>query len=329
MKYKISAFAVSMFMVASVITGVAIAADSTSTSQTTATGNGFRISPVREEMTIEKGKSDTATLTVQNPTSGPITAKIVVNDFEAATDETGQPRIIFDTDKSAPGNSFKSLVGDLGTVSLPANGQKDVKVVITVPGDASPGGYYGAVRFVPENEADKNVSLSASVGTIFLVTVPGNLTENLQLVEFTAAKNSSTGRFFINSGEMSIVTRLRNTGNIHVKPFGHVQIMDRSGKVIEEYEFNNTEPKSNVLPNTTRKFEDKLKNQKWIGKYTISANLGYGTSGSLITAKNTFWVIPLWLIIVVVSVLVLILIGAFLLYRKIATKSKHKTGSRR
>ena len=51
-----------------------------------------------------------------------------------------------------------------------------------------------------KKEPIKRGSFSASVGTIFLVRVPGNLTEKLDLVQFTAAKNGGNGRFFINSG---------------------------------------------------------------------------------------------------------------------------------
>ena len=289
-------------------------------------GNGFVVSPVRSELTLEPGKSETVILTVENVTGAATVAKPIVNDFEPSANESGQPKIILDESKSASGNSFKSLVGSLPSVQLAAGEKKNLPVKIVIPGNANAGGYYGAIRFISDNgtDADKNLSLSASVGTIFLVRVPGNLTEALQLVEFTAAKNGSTGRLFINTGDMTIVTRLKNTGNIHVKPFGKVQITDGSGKVVEEYEFNNTEPRANILPNSTRKFEDQLKNKKWIGKYTITANLGYGTGGSLITAKNSFWIIPMWVVIVAGAALVLVLVGGFFLYRKLSTGSKHK-----
>ncbi|MFO0882386.1 MAG: hypothetical protein U0491_02965 [Candidatus Saccharimonadales bacterium] len=293
-------------------------------------GNGFVVSPVRSELTLDPGKSQVVTLTVENATGGVTTAKAIVNDFEPSGDENGQPRILLD-DKAAPSNSFKSLVGNIPNTTLNPGEKKNIDVRITVPGNANAGGYYGAIRFVSDNGSsnDKNVALSASVGTIFLVRVTGSLTESLQLVEFTAAKNSDPGRFFINSGKMSIITRLKNTGNIHVKPFGRVQVTDRSGKIVQEYEFNNTDPRANVLPNSTRKFEDQLKNQNWIGKYTITANLGYGTSGSLITAKNTFWVIPAWSIAVLAGIVVLFLVLGFFIYRKLSTRSKHTAKVRR
>lgn len=294
-------------------------------------GNGFVVSPVRSELTIDPGKSETVTLTVENVTGVKTTAKPIVNDFEASQSENGQPRIILDETKSAPSNSFKSLIGNLPTIELNPGEKKTMPIKISVPNNAGAGGYYGAVRFIADNQQgnDKNVALSASVGTIFLVKVPGNLTESMQLVEFTAAKNGSTGRFFVNSGDMTVVTRLKNTGNIHVKPFGRVQLTDRSGKIIEEFELNNTEPRSNVLPNSTRKFEDKLTNSKWIGKYTITANIGYGTSGSLITAKTSFWVIPSWVLIAGGVLLVVLIVGGYLLYRKLSSGAKHKAKVRR
>jgi hypothetical protein len=160
------------------------------------------------------------------------------------------------------------------------------------------------------------------------VTVPGNLKENMTIIEFTAAKNDSNGRIFINSGKMSMIVRLKNTGNIHVKPFGTIQV-SKGNQVIEEYELNNTDPRANVLPNSTRKFKDNLKNQKWIGKYTITANIGYGSSGGLITAKTYFWVIPTWFVIAAAALIVAIIAIAFILYRKYKTKNFHKTHRRR
>ncbi len=321
MKHKrVLSFAATLVLAGSFIAGVAVAQDS---------GNGFQISPVRVELTIAPGNSEKTTITASNPTSQSINAAVVVNDFEAAADETGQPRVIFETDKTAPGNSFKSLVGDLGTVDIPAGGKVDIPVTVTVPDNASPGGYYGAIRLEPTAEADKNINLSASVGTLFLVTVPGDLTESLELVEFATARDDSTSRIFVNGSEIQVVTRLKNTGNIHVKPFGRVQVADSKGNVIEQYEFNNTEPKANVLPNSTRKFTDTLTNKYSLGKYTVTANLGYGSAGNLITAKNTFWVIPVWFIVVAVALLLVIIVGAFLIYRKLRQNRKHKVNPRR
>ena len=296
------------------------------------TSSGFRISPVIVEKTVDAGSSTEAEISIYNPTAVQVTAKIVANDFESSIDESGQPRIIFDTDKNATANSFKALVGDLGSVDIPANSYVKVPVLITVPQNSSPGGYYGVVRVesVTNSSDSSNVNLNASVGTIFMVTVPGAINESLSITEFTAAKDGSNGRFFIGGGDkIQIVTRLTNNGNIHVKPFGRIQILDSKGNSVEQFEFNDREPKANVLPNSTRKFVNDLEYSNFFGKYTITANLGYGNDGNLLTANNTFWVVPLWLVIVAGAFLIVLIVIAILIFKALSKRKNHKIKHRR
>lgn len=308
----------------------AIASSSATQAQTTGgSGNGFRISPVRYEVFMNRGDQQVFKLQVENPTNVPIDAQVLVNDFTSGDKENGEPKIYYDAATSAEGNSFKSIASAPDSVNIPPNSKVSLDVTLKTTANTGPGGYYGVVRVVPKNQDQQNVSLAASVGTIFLVRVEGQLTEKLDLVQFSAAKNGSNGRFFINSGKMSIVTRLKNNGNIHVKPYGRVTVTDRSGKTVEAYEFNSEEPAANILPNSTRKFEDKLKNQTWFGKYTVTANLGYGTGGSLITAKTSFWVVPAWMVVVFGVILVAAAVAGFLLYRKFSTKTHRPVRPRR
>ena len=113
-------------------------------------GNGFRISPVRSEFTIEKGKSQTFTITLENPSSTALKAHPVVNDFIASEDEGGEPRLILDPDTVLPRNDFKRLVSPLDDVIIPGNQRKEIKVTISVPSYAEAGGYYGEIRYIPE-----------------------------------------------------------------------------------------------------------------------------------------------------------------------------------
>lgn len=296
-------------------------------------GNGFRISPVRSEYTIEKGKSDTLTITLENPSDGAITAKAVANDFIASEDESGEPRLILDDSVPAPKNSFKKLVNGLADVNLGPREKKDLTVTISVPEDASAGGYYGAVRFEPQLGAtdasgQANVGLTASVGTIVLVRVPGNLTERLDLVQISAATKQDdkyNAKSFFTSGDVAIMTRLKNSGDIHVKPFGKVQVKNMFGKVVNEFEFNNTEPRANILPDSTRKFGNDLPKLRWFGRYTVEANLGYSDGGGdLITARASFWYIPTVLLFLILFLLLAIVGGIYWLVRKQQARKQHK-----
>jgi hypothetical protein len=284
--------------------------------------NGFRISPLRNELTIEKGKTQTVNVSVENPSSINFKAKAVVNDFLASVNEDGQPELLLDG-SFAPTHSLKRLVTDPPIVSFGPNERKEIQISISIPINAAAGGYYGAVRFLPADAKNSaNVSLTASVGSLFLVNVPGNIKEHLTLEQFGAATNGKV-KNLITSGSVSIVTRLKNDGDTHEKPFGKIQVKNSKGKVIAEQEINNIEPQSNILPSSIRKFETKIPNTKWLGHYTVTAGYGYTPSnGELITAKTSFWYIPLWLVAVFMTAVVSVMFIAYFAYRSFHNRHK-------
>lgn len=294
--------------------------------------NGFRISPVRTEYNIDKGKSVTLTVTIENLTDAPTTATPIINDFVASDKEDGEPLLILDNNTAAPRNSFKSLVKLPAAVQLGARQKKDVPFTIAVPANAGSGGYYGAIRFLPSGTGpgDSNVGLTASVGSIVLVTVPGSLTQKLALVSLGAGIKDVPRSFITSGNNLTVITRLKNTGDIHVKPFGKVLVKDMFGKTIKEFEFNSKEPRDNVLPDSTRKFVDDLPKRRWFGRYTIEANIGFAQgSGDLISATATFWYLPDWFLVVLLILLVALATGIYFLVRLIRSKRKRRASRRR
>lgn len=301
--------------------------------QTSQSGNGFRISPVRHAPTIEKGKSDVLKLTLENPADVPVTARVIINDFVASDKEDGEPRLILDENAPAPKNSFKTLVSPIGDIQLKPKEKKELSITIKVSKDANSGGYYGAVRFVPvtPNSGQGNVGLSASVGTIVLVRVPGDLTERLDLLELTAGQNGHA-KSFISRGDVSVITRLKNEGDIHVKPFGKVTVKNMFGRVIYEGEFNTSQTedaRATILPGSTRKFENNLGKKNLLGRYTIEANLGISQgSGDIVSSETSFWYLPMWAIIVLLLILVGLAVGGYLIYRRLSSPH-NRHGARR
>lgn len=317
----ITALSVALGIVAIGISSVA----AQSNNQSNSVANGFRISPVRSEFTIDKGRSQTITVTVENPTDIATTAKAVVNDFVSSDDETGTPRLILDETVQSPKNSFKSLVGSIPDLELGPKQKKDVDVKLSIPANANAGGYYGAIRFLPSNGTQQgNVGLTASVGTIVLVTVPGNLVEKVNLLQLSAAQNGKAKRLFT-SGDVQILTRLKNDGDIHLKPFGRIEVKNMFGKSVSTFEFNNTDPRANVLPGSVRKFVNDISETKMLGRYTVTANLGYSQgSGDLISAKASFWYLPAWSLAVLLAILVALSAGIYFLLRKFRPAPNHR-----
>ncbi len=278
--------------------------------QTTSAGNAIKVAPVRTDLTIQPGQSRQVSITLQNLTNATVQYAAIVNDFVAGSGESGQPALILDANKFAPSHSLKRYIAPIPNVTVGGGQSKDVTVSITIPKDAAAGGYYGAVRFAPAGSIDptKNVTLSASVGSLILVKVPGDIKENVTLASFdvrTDPEATSGSSFFTSNKNLYAVARFKNTGNVHEQPFGKV-VLKRGSKVLQTVEINNTDPRGNVLPDSIRRFSVKLDKVGLWGKYTVEGNFGYGSSGQLVSGASTFYVFPLTYILIGLGILLLI-----------------------
>lgn len=294
-----AAFLLTAACVFSGLTGIVSAA--------TSSGNGMQVSPVRTDLVIQPGQSKTVSVYVQNVTNGEENLQVITNDF-VAKDETGAPSLLLNGSAN-PRHGLKQYISTPRTVIVPQGQRKEVKVTVTIPKDAAGGGYYGAVRFAPVGSSAseaKNVALSGSVGSLILVSVPGDIKENMQIASVEVSKGNSAGTVFMSGKGLSAVVRFRNEGNVQEQPFGKF-LLKKGSKTLGTYEINNTDPKGNVLPDSIRKFSVDLKDVGSFGKYTVQGNFGYGSNGQLLSASTSFYVIPLYIIIPAVIIIGLII----------------------
>jgi hypothetical protein len=278
----------------------------------TAPGNGLRVSPVRTDETITAGQTVTLTITVTNVTSTSASFQAIINDFVANPNESGEPALILNPNQYADSHSLKRFVKAVPNFTLTAGQEKQIPITITIPQNATAGGYYGAVRFAPAGTNNTTgVNLAGSVGSLILVKVPGNIKEQMSIASFDSDKNGSASSFFTTNKGLSTVVRFQNEGNIQEEPFGKILLRDHSNKVLATYEVNNGTPPGNVLPDSIRKFTVNLNDVGSFGEYKLEGNFGYGSSGQLLSASTTFYVIPLSLIIIFILI---VLVLAFLIF---------------
>jgi hypothetical protein len=275
-------------------------------------GNGMKVSPVRTDITVNPGQTNTVTVNVQNVTSSPANLQVLVNDFTADKNESGQPAIILDANKYAPSHSLKRFItAPIPNLTLQPNEQKAIKITITVPKDAAGGGYFGAIRFAPASATnDKNISLSASVGSLILLKVPGDIKDDLRLASLDVRKGDSVKILFTNGKNIKAAVRFENKGDIQEQPFGKL-VLKKGDKILQTTEVNNTDPRGNVLPDSIRKFEVNLDKVGSFGKYNLQGNFGYGTTGQLLSGQTTFYVVPVPIIVLAILIVLIILFLIF------------------
>lgn len=255
--------------------------------------------------------------------------KAIENDFVAG-DEKGTPSLVLDDNSYAPSHSLKRFMVPVTNVTVPANGTQEVDVTVVVPKAAQAGGYFGALRFAPAGSGDTPVVVSSSAASLILLTVPGPTVEQLTLTNFDIQQNGGTGSNFRTPDNISLLLRFQNKGNLQEAPFGQINVQ-KGKKVVYTTNFNQDQPRDNILPDSARRWNVPIKNLGKFGKYTISGTFGYGTKGQTINIEKTVWIIPTSYILTVVGIvtfLVLVGVGSYLFLksykRKILQSSRRR-----
>jgi len=282
------------------------------------TGSGLSISPTISQFTINPGENADVKLTLKNITVDDVTAQGFVNDF-TADGTTGNPKILTNETQPTP-NSIRNFVSGLQNLPLKRGEQKDITIHLTVPKDTTPGAYYGILRFkaVPAGAAAPvpgQVALTASVGSIVLITVPGNIREQVQVKGLHVYRGGEDGSIFFGSPN-SIGVEVSNFGNGFIQPFGTVEVHNMFKKNMLSYQLNNPKQPGNILPNSTRVFSHNIKGFDSFGRYTVIASVSWGKGSQVLTLQKTIWVIPKWAVVVFLIIILALLYVAYRAFRR-------------
>lgn len=265
-------------------------------------GQGLEISPPLIEKNAPKGQQISFPIRVRNVTKATVVTHANVNDF-VANGEEGQAKVLTSGEPSP--YSFVIWVEPIPDLTLTAGEAKTTTVKIDVPTNASPGGHYGVIRFTgtPQNGQGTNVTLSASVGTLVLLNVPGKQNINASLASFYTAKNGKQTSTF-EYGPVTFVERIQNSGNVHIQPMGTIRVTNTFGKQVGVLTVNSTG--GNILPNSIRRFTQVLPNKHLFGYYKAEANIHY--NGQTLNKSITFWVIPYKVILITLGIIIIIIV---------------------
>lgn len=291
-------------------------------------GQALEIAPPVITLSADPGKTVTTQVHLRNVSSGSLVVTGQANDF-VASDEIGTPKIILEEDNSNP-YSLKDWITPPARLVLAPREMRTMNITINVPANASPGGHYGVIRFTatPPQLEGSGVSLSASLGSLILLTVSGPVDEKLAVEEFSINKDGKKGSVF-QSGPLNFVVRLKNNGNVHQQPVGRIIIKDMFGR--DTASLNVNVPPRNILPQSIRKFESPLDStvigdKRLFGRYSAELTVTYGQNEQKISSKQNFWVVPYKLVGIIVAALIigfiLIRLGIRRYNRYIIKKSK-------
>ena len=300
--------AITVVSLFAIVIGIVTFVPQVVSAQSTPTGGGqaLEIGPPVINLSANPGETVKTTISLRDISSTSLLVTSAFNDF-VASGEDGTPKILLEEGETSA-FSMKGWVEPISTLTLKSREIKNVTLVINVPANASPGGYYGVVRFTgtPPDLEGAGVSLAASLGSLILLKVNGDAKEEMGIEEFFVSRNGTKGTLF-EATPLTFTERLKNTGNIQQQPTGLVTIKDMFGNVVATLPIN--QPPRDVLPDSIRKFEQPLDqtvigNKILFGLYHAELSVTYGTDKQIVTSNVSFWVIPYTLIGIIIAGLI-------------------------
>lgn len=272
--------------------------------QNTLSSQSLEVSPPSQDLSIDPGKTINVKAKIRNPSRNTIDVQARLEDFTTSGEE-GQ--IAFTKNSSYSIVSWSKLSPEKFTLSP---GQtEEVTATITIPQNAA-GGRYGSFVFsiLPPGDqtAGTKATVSQELASLFLLKISGPVNENLTLTQFSAPS-------FQEFGPVPLSLKFSNSGNVHVKTFGVINVSNMWGGKTADVVVTGT----NILPQASRIVKVNLEKQFLIGNFTATAIMYYGSKNQPLTAITHFVVFPIrvaFILIVIVFLLYLMrkrLIKAF------------------
>lgn len=247
---------------------------------------GLTIQPVKFSYTLSPGQSVTDVVNVTNAGDGDSIVYDSVQDFVPVANTNG----IQFVGRAENVTSVRDWVRINEPASFPLKlGQSEsVNFTVTVPKDAEPGSHFGVMLFdaVPPNQASSTLKIGTQVGTLVLVTVPGNHLEKGKIVSFTAPS-------FLQKGPISFDTRFQNDGTVYFEPKGTITIKNIFGTIVALVPIQGEV----ILPTGARDISSIWPVGFLLGPYSAVATVYDGDGNILTTASATFFALPVWYIL--------------------------------
>lgn len=260
--------------------------------------------PVSFRYDIPRGSSQTGVITVSNPSETAISLQVETENFSG-----GEGGTVEFAPEGAKYGLLSWMSVDRTPFVLGPGQKKEVPFTISVPENAEVGGHYGTILF-RASSADvgggggSSIGISGRVGSIILVSVPGDAKRSGELVGVSAPG-------FIQYGPLTVNASYKNTGSVHYVTKGTATFKGIFGSRTVAFD------EKTILPDVQRDTSATLDKTWLIGPVFTTATLeaGDGTKQTMSATTFAFPVIP-------GVVTILVILGIAFLVRTIKTKFK-------
>jgi hypothetical protein len=263
------------------------------------------VGPDKTEVLLAPGDTYSFELLVSNVSGMTKIVKFTTEDMTAS--DNPDESVVFLGNKTGPYSIKNFVKPEVDEVTLLTGQRLRMPVTITIPKDAEPGGLYGGLMVAAYNiggpgevngeTAAPSINIITRVASLLFITVKGNALQSGFLKDLTMSKS------FYEAGPVAFEVSSANTGNVHLDPYGTIEIKDMFGRVVDTRQ---VEPWF-VMPRSERVREIKWNSAFLIGSYTATLKMNRGYQDIVDSKTVSFWVLPWKLILIGLILLVLVI----------------------
>ncbi|MFZ2252684.1 MAG: DUF916 domain-containing protein [Minisyncoccia bacterium] len=252
----------------------------------------FVVGPGKVDITVLPGETKVVEVLVTNRTGEERQFNVTIEDAEGSRDVN--TTLVLLGDDRGP-YSLKDYVSvPHKSFILGHNERARIPVTISLPQNAEPGGLYGSVLIdtvaidaKPGDSAGAapQSAIIARIGTLFFVTVPGDVEKNGSLSHFGTVPE----KIFFQGSPINFGILFENEGTMHLAPYGELRITNIFD---EEVGYVEIDPWF-VFPQSIRLREIVWDRDFLFGRYTATVFINRSYDDTIDTQSFSFWVLPL------------------------------------
>lgn len=256
--------------------------------------NDFVLAAGKVELWMDPGDKYTKETMITNRLGQTMDFKVEVSDFKGSRNP--EETVVYLEGEKGP-YSLKDYIKPEITEFTLTHGQRMIlPVEVSIPSDATPGGLYGAILVsshpsltpaqIEKEKAKGQIQLVSRLASLFFIRVRGDV------IEDGFFKELKTNKKYYEKGPIPFELLFENNGNVHLLPYGIIEIYNVSNKKVDEIELNPWF----ILPDSLRSREANWEKGFLFGKYKALASVNRGYQDIIDQKSVEFWVIP-WKII--------------------------------
>ena len=221
-------------------------------------GVGITISPAVVDKEIEAGKSHDDKITVLNRGTVNFDYKVYASGFTVDGEDYNPT---YQGTENADASKWFSFSGETNG-TLKSGDMKEIPVSINVPAGTAGGSYYAVVfaETVPDQAQSTGVSTQKRVGTVFYITVPGEVSRKGDVATWDVKS--------LQKEPLTALLRLSNDGSVYYRADVKVSVTDIFGK--EKFKYS-ADPA--VVPGKTRRTQIEWKDGASFGLFKVGGEV--------------------------------------------------------